>query len=86
MIFLPPMKKHDYHWYRSDAPAELRQTAWLAEKAVSFIRERSACEQPWLLSVNCYDLTRLMTRRRTWWRNILPAICPTPFTAMPTSL
>ena len=48
-------EKHDYHWYRSDAPAELRQTAWLAEKAVSFIRERSACEQPWLLSVNCYD-------------------------------
>ena len=23
-------EKHDYHWYRSDAPAELRQTAWLA--------------------------------------------------------
>ncbi len=48
-------EKHDYHWYREDAPVELRQTAWLAEKAIDFMRERKDSDKPWLLSVNCYD-------------------------------
>lgn len=47
--------KNDYHWYREDAPEELRQTAWLAEKAIEFIKERKDSDQPWMLSVNCYD-------------------------------
>ena len=48
-------EKHDYHWYREDAPIELRQTAWLAEKAIAFMKEHKDSEQPWMLSVNCYD-------------------------------
>ena len=48
-------EKHDYHWYREDAPVELRQTAWLAEKAIDFMKERKDSDKPWLLSVNCYD-------------------------------
>jgi len=48
-------EKHDYHWYREDAPVDLRQTAWLAEQAVAFIKARAHANQPWLLSVNCYD-------------------------------
>lgn len=47
--------KNDYHWYREDAPEELRQSAWLAERAIDFIRERKDSDQPWMLSVNCYD-------------------------------
>lgn len=47
--------KNDYHWYREDAPEDLRQTAWLAEKAIEFIKERKDSDQPWMLSVNCYD-------------------------------
>ena len=43
----------DYYWYREDAPVELRQTAWCAERAVDFIRRNR--ERPWLLSVNCFD-------------------------------
>ena len=45
----------EYYWYREDAPIELRQTAWCAERAVRFIRENADKEQPWLLSVNCFD-------------------------------
>lgn len=48
-------EKHDYHWYREDAPIDLRQTAWLAEEAIRFMREHKDAEQPWMLSVNCYD-------------------------------
>ena len=48
-------EKHDYHWYREDAPIELRQTAWLAEKAIDFMKARKDSDQPWMLSVNCYD-------------------------------
>lgn len=47
--------KHDYHWYKESAPSELRQTAWLAEEAIRFIKERSSTAQPWMLSVNCFD-------------------------------
>lgn len=47
--------KRDYHWYKETASAELRQTAWLAEEAIRFIKERSATDQPWMLSVNCFD-------------------------------
>ena len=45
--------KHDYYWYRDDAPIELRQTAWCAEKAIDFMRTHT--DAPWLLSVNCFD-------------------------------
>lgn len=48
-------EKHDYHWYREDAPVDLRQTAWLAEEAINFMKAHKDSEQPWLLSVNCYD-------------------------------
>lgn len=48
-------EKHDYGWYREDAPAELRQTAFLAEKSIDFIRAHAQDAQPWLLSVNCFD-------------------------------
>ncbi len=47
--------KSDYFWYREDAPVELRQTAWMAEEAEKFIRERAESDEPWLLSVNCFD-------------------------------
>lgn len=47
--------KHDYHWYREDAPIELRQTAWLAQEAVDFMKEHKEDEQPWMLCVNCFD-------------------------------
>lgn len=47
--------KNDYHWYREDTPEDLRQTAWLAEKAIEFIKEHKDSDQPWMLSVNCYD-------------------------------
>lgn len=47
--------KYDYHWYRADAPVELRQTAWLAELAVDFMKRRKDSDRPWMLSVNCYD-------------------------------
>lgn len=48
-------EKHDYHWYRTDAPIEFRQTAWLAEEAVHFMNEHKDDEQPWMLSINCFD-------------------------------
>ena len=47
--------KHDYYWYREDAPMDLRQTAWCAEEAISFIERHSAEGKPWMLSVNCFD-------------------------------
>lgn len=47
--------QHDYWWYREDAPAEYRQTAFCAEKAMDFIRENTNPDRPWMLSVNCYD-------------------------------
>lgn len=47
--------KHDYHWYREDAPIELRQSAWLAEEAKAFMTKHRCDEQPWFLSINCYD-------------------------------
>lgn len=49
--------ERNYYWYREDAPAELRQTAWCAEKAIEFIKEREAQESdtPWALTVNCFD-------------------------------
>ncbi len=43
----------NYSWYREDAPIELRQTAWCAERAIDFIRRNQ--ERPWMLSVNCFD-------------------------------
>lgn len=43
----------DYSWYREDAPLELRQTAWCAERAIDFIERNQ--DRPWLLSVNCFD-------------------------------
>lgn len=46
-------KEHDYYWYREDAPADLRQTAWCAEEAISFMERHQ--EEPWMLSVNCFD-------------------------------
>lgn len=46
--------KRNYYWYREDAPEELRQTAWCAEKAIEFIKEHDG-ETPWLLTVNCFD-------------------------------
>ncbi len=48
-------EKHDYHWYRPDAPAEYRQTAYLAERAVQFMAKHKDDEAPWMLCVNCYD-------------------------------
>lgn len=48
-------EKHDYSWYREDAPIELRQTAWLRDSAIDFIRKHKDDAQPWLLSVNCFD-------------------------------
>ena len=48
-------EQHDYCWYREDAPVDLRQTAWLHDSAIDFIRAHKDDEQPWLLSVNCYD-------------------------------
>lgn len=47
--------KHDYHWYKEDTPIELRQTAWLAEEAETFMKEHREDEQPWMLCVNCFD-------------------------------
>lgn len=43
-----------YYWYKEDAPVELRQTAWCAEKAINFITSQDK-ETPWMLCVNCYD-------------------------------
>ncbi len=43
----------DYYWYREDAPVDLRQTAWCAEKAVEFMEKNK--DRPWFLSVNCFD-------------------------------
>lgn len=43
----------DYSWYRDDAPLELRQTAWCAERAIRFMTENK--DRPWMLSVNCFD-------------------------------
>ena len=45
--------KHDYYWYREDAPVDLRQTAWCAREAIEFIRRNRG--GPWMLSVNCFD-------------------------------
>ena len=45
--------KRDYYWYREDAPVDLRQTAWCAREAVSFIRRNQG--KPWMLTVNCFD-------------------------------
>ncbi|MBQ9080715.1 MAG: sulfatase-like hydrolase/transferase [Clostridia bacterium] len=47
--------KRNYYWYREDAPVELRQTAWAAEMAIDFINEHSSDDEPWLLTVNCFD-------------------------------
>ena len=38
-------EKHDYHWYREDAPIDLRQTAWLAEEAIRFMREHKDADR-----------------------------------------
>jgi len=46
--------KHSYYWYKEDAPVELRQTAWCAEKAIDFISKQDK-DKPWMLCVNCYD-------------------------------
>ncbi len=46
--------KHSYHWYKEDAPIELRQTAWCAEKAIEFFNKQSL-DKPWMLCVNSYD-------------------------------
>ena len=47
--------KHDYWWYREDAPIDLRQTAFLADRAVQFIQAHADAGRPWMLSVNCFD-------------------------------
>lgn len=47
--------KSNYYFYKDDAPIELRQTAWAAEEAEKFIRERNKSGEPWLLTVNCFD-------------------------------
>ena len=47
-------KTTSYYWYKEDAPLELRQTAWCAEKAIDFIENQSK-DKPWMLCVNCYD-------------------------------
>ena len=39
--------------YRPDVPAELHQTAWCADRAIDFMRERRS--GPWLMSVNIFD-------------------------------
>lgn len=36
-------------------PEDLHQTTWCAERAIGFISEERATDQPWLLSVNCFD-------------------------------
>lgn len=46
--------KTSYYWYKDDAPVELRQTAWCAEKAIDFIKNQDR-NKPWMLCVNCYD-------------------------------
>ncbi len=48
-------EKHDYSWYREDAPVDLRQTAWLRDRAIAFMKAHRDDEKPWLLSINCYD-------------------------------
>ncbi len=45
--------KADYYWYREDAPVDLRQTAWCAQEAISFMERHQ--DEPWMLSVNCFD-------------------------------
>ncbi|MDD6260596.1 MAG: sulfatase-like hydrolase/transferase [Clostridiales bacterium] len=45
--------KHDYYWYRDDAPVDLRQTAWCAHEAISFMERHR--DEPWMLSVNWFD-------------------------------
>lgn len=47
--------KRDYCWYREDAPIDLRQTAWLRDRAIQFMQAHKEDELPWLLSVNCFD-------------------------------
>ncbi len=44
---------HDYYWYRDDAPADLRQTAWCAHEAIDFMERHR--DEAWMLSVNCFD-------------------------------
>lgn len=39
--------------YLPNAPVELRQTAWCAERAEHFFREN--IDRPWLLTINCFD-------------------------------
>ncbi|WP_306256579.1 sulfatase [Pararhizobium sp. IMCC21322] len=36
-------------------PEEHHQTTWCAERAIDFISEERDPDQPWLLSVNCFD-------------------------------
>ena len=39
--------------YRPDIAAELHQTAWCADRAIEFMREKR--DAPWLMSVNIFD-------------------------------
>ncbi len=36
-------------------PPELHQTTWASERAIEFITDRAASDQPWLLNLNIYD-------------------------------
>ncbi len=45
----------DTSWVRIGMPEELHQTTWCVEKALDFIRQRTADTDPWLFSINMFD-------------------------------
>lgn len=47
--------RKDCPWVQVGMPEEHHQTTWCAEKAIEFIRDGAAQEDPWLLSVNFFD-------------------------------
>ncbi len=49
----PPREDCPYVW--TGMPAAHHQTAWCADKAITFIRSCEGADRPWLFSVNMFD-------------------------------
>ncbi len=59
-------------------PPELHQTTWASERAIEFIGDRAASDQPWLLNINIYDPHPPFIPPRVYADRFDPAVMPGP--------
>lgn len=51
----PPIENPNWTGKEVGVPKEYHQTTWCVEKAIEFIDQNKDKEDPWLISINCYD-------------------------------